>query len=230
MSVSFIVPAHNASDSILDCINGIKIQGSNNEILLICDSCTDNTYDLIESGASDVKIFKVNYLSAAKARNFGAKMAVFQSFIFVDSDVVLGENWLSSFIKARCKADLIIGGAEKSVFVSLSIKNFRPAENFLFIQKNDFISLDGFDESFKKSGGEDVDLVLRALKLNLKVYYQQVNFKHFHRSSFRKSIFRIKANIYNNFKHLDLFISWFWLLRKISGLVFFVVIFKKIKK
>ena len=49
MKILTIVPAHNEESTLDSCINGIRNQTIETDILVVCDNCTDNTEQLAKS-------------------------------------------------------------------------------------------------------------------------------------------------------------------------------------
>ncbi len=228
MDFSFIIPAHNAGATIGSCLESIKSQNCKKEIIVICDSSTDQTFNVAKKYA-DIKVYSVNFCSAAMARNFGAKHSQGDYLVFVDADVVLNGNWIETMSKHLPQYDVLIGGQDKPDEVALNLSNFRPPAHFMLVKKDAFQAVNGYRESFKYSGGEDADLLIRLLKKNFKVFYENVSFEHYETNNFKKSIFRAYANLKMNALHLDIPLCWFWLLRKVSGLVIIVALYKRLK-
>ena len=77
--ISVIVPVHNAQEYLEKCIDSIIRQDyKNTEILLVEDSSEDNSAYMCsqyEKQYDNIKVFSVNFNSAAKSRNYGLKMA-----------------------------------------------------------------------------------------------------------------------------------------------------------
>lgn len=228
MEFSFIIPAHNAELTIESCLNSIRCQNFKKQIILVCDHITDQTLNIAKRFA-DIEIYKVDFRSAAATRNFGAKHAVGNYLVFVDSDVALASNWLEVMSRNLSIYDVVIGGHSSSREVFLNLSSFKPPENFTLIKKSLFFEINGYKESFKLSGGEDSDLLIRILKNKHRVFYEKVSFKHYENNSLKKILFEAYGNFKMNLFNLDVPICWFWLLRKISGIVFFVFIYKYFK-
>ncbi|HOS22627.1 glycosyltransferase, partial [Methanothrix soehngenii] len=49
MKILTIVPAHNEGPTLDSCINGIRNQTIETDILVVCDNCTDKTEQLAQS-------------------------------------------------------------------------------------------------------------------------------------------------------------------------------------
>ena len=98
MKFSIIIPMHNSSKKILDCISSIKNQTYNTfECILIDDGSTDNTIEICEAeinNDSRFNIIKQNNKGVSSARNAGLKNANGDYVIFVDSDDYIHKNLL----------------------------------------------------------------------------------------------------------------------------------------
>ena len=98
--VSVIIPMHNSSKYILECINSVINQTYKNlEIILIDDKSTDDTLKKVSS-IKDKRIklikFKKNE-GAAKARNKGIEEATGDYLCFLDSD----DYWVKDKIRKQ---------------------------------------------------------------------------------------------------------------------------------
>lgn len=229
MDFSFIIPAHNAELTIESCLNSIRYQNFKKQIILVCDHITDQTLNIAKQ-FTDIEVYEVNFRSAAATRNFGARHAINNYLVFVDSDVVLSDNWLELMSRNLSIYDVVIGGHGSPHEIFLNLSSFKPPENFTLIRKDLFFKINGYKKSFKLSGGEDSDLLIRLLKNKHRVFYEKVAFNHYNENSLKKMLFKAYGNLKMNLLHLDVPICWFWLLRKISGAVFFVFIYKYFKR
>ena len=89
--ISVIIPAKNASKYIKESIDSIKKQNIKDlEIIVVCDSCTDNTKSIAES--LGCKVTEVNFSHIGKTRNAGLKLANGEYILYVDSDDVLEDK------------------------------------------------------------------------------------------------------------------------------------------
>ena len=91
--VSVIIPMHNSSKHIGECIDSVLNQTySNIEVIVIDDYSSDNCVDIVESkingkNENRVKIIKLDKnVGAAVARNIGVDMATGELVCFLDSD------------------------------------------------------------------------------------------------------------------------------------------------
>lgn len=103
MKYSFIILTHNSSEHILKCLKSIYNQKCMDfEVLIIDDSSTDNTCELIESQQktyNNLLLFKRPKLGISNQRNFGINNARGEYIIFVDSDDYIEDNSLDKIDK-----------------------------------------------------------------------------------------------------------------------------------
>lgn len=101
MLVSFIIPAYNAADTIVRCLDsiyGLPLKQEDFEVIVIDDASTDNTVEIVEqyvqslnslipSFVNSIQILHQpeNYRQGA-ARNRGVKVAKSEYICFVDAD------------------------------------------------------------------------------------------------------------------------------------------------
>lgn len=115
MLVSFIIPAYNAADTIVRCLDsiyGLSLKREEFEVIIVDDCSTDNTVDVVEVYRQQVygvlcKVYDhftllrqpENHRQGA-ARNRGVKEAKGEFICFVDADDVVTEG----IVKAICSA------------------------------------------------------------------------------------------------------------------------------
>ena len=95
--VSVIVPAHNAADTIVECIESLINQSYRNlEIILCDDRSTDNSYSLIKQHFSDPRIswISADGVGACAARNTGFQHCSGDYIQFLDADDLMARNKL----------------------------------------------------------------------------------------------------------------------------------------
>lgn len=82
---SVILPSHNGADRIRTALNSIKSQTYKNyELIVVCDSCTDNTAEIAYKYTS--KVINVNHGRDGLARNAGLDAANGEWILFIDDD------------------------------------------------------------------------------------------------------------------------------------------------
>jgi GT2 family glycosyltransferase len=89
ISLSVIVPVHNNSRDLKECLSAIKAASlPNTEIIVVDDASTDDTFPTASgSGVRTLRLEKNS--GAAAARNYGARHARGEVLFFVDADVVI---------------------------------------------------------------------------------------------------------------------------------------------
>lgn len=96
MTVSIIIPAYNASKTILSTLNSVKSQTYQDfEIIIVDDGSTDNTVSIIEKFSIEnsylnLTLIKKKNEGVSKARNVALKCAKGNLIAFLDSD----DEWL----------------------------------------------------------------------------------------------------------------------------------------
>lgn len=82
---SIIIPAHNSEEYICRGLNSIRNQSfTDYEIIVVCDSCTDNTAEIAKSYNAIVK--NVQYGQDGLTRNAGLELARGDWILFLDDD------------------------------------------------------------------------------------------------------------------------------------------------
>ena len=109
---SVIVPAHNAEEFLRDCLHSVKMQKfTDYELIVVCDSCTDNTAK-VAIGYAD-RVITTNFGMDGLARNAGIDAAQGEWILFLDHD----DWWMHEFVMTEIRnfilqlkgeADLIV--------------------------------------------------------------------------------------------------------------------------
>lgn len=96
--VALLVPAHNEADSILRTLQCLDAQTSNNfDVLVICDNCTDNTKEIVQShGEYAVHVTEGNEDRKAGALNRGWRQYTqeYELVMTMDADTVLRPDFV----------------------------------------------------------------------------------------------------------------------------------------
>ena len=99
-----IVPAHNESSVIEDCLNSIINQNGVDHIIVPCNGCTDDTVEIVRSKYPSVVCLnieipsKTNAINVAeeKAQELGLSYPIF----YIDADTQLSENTIQHITEA----------------------------------------------------------------------------------------------------------------------------------
>ena len=90
---SVIVPAHNAATFIRKCLLSVKDQDFKDyELIVVCDACTDNTYDIAQAYAD--KTIRTDFGMDGLARNAGIDAADGDWILFLDHD----DWWIHEYV------------------------------------------------------------------------------------------------------------------------------------
>lgn len=90
---SIIIPAYNAEKRLAAAIDSVKIQTCTDyELIVVCDSCEDNTAELARACGAD-KVIEVKNHNDGLSRNSGIEAAVGEYILFMDDD----DHWIHRF-------------------------------------------------------------------------------------------------------------------------------------
>lgn len=117
--ISIIVPVYNASKYLDDCLRSIQNQSYINfEVLCIDDGSEDDSADvIIRYVASDsrFKLYQQKNAGVSAARNLGLKNADGEYISFVDSDDMIGPNYLENLLALSNDDSLAICGYTRDI-------------------------------------------------------------------------------------------------------------------
>ena len=161
--LSFIVPAHNEQLLLGRALDSIQAAALNSglryEVIVVDDASTDRTPEIARD--YDCRLLPVILRQIAAVRNAGAKQAAGEILIFVDADTVLPKETLSAALRAIQNG--AIGGGARLAFdgpTAFWAHAILPACNlvsrwarlapgcFLFVRRNAFFAVGGFDERY----------------------------------------------------------------------------------
>ena len=119
-----IVPAHNESAVIADCLDSIVHQEGVDHVIVACNGCTDNTVDIVREQFPEVHCLdirrpsKVNALNEAeaKAKELGMVFPVF----YIDADTALSQNAVSHITKTLETSPVLLAAPTPIIDTSTS--------------------------------------------------------------------------------------------------------------
>ncbi|MEH2250472.1 glycosyltransferase family 2 protein [Nostoc sp.] len=191
---SVVIPTYNRQPILEKCLCALEMQElskpsavSGYEIVLVDDGSTDGTLDWLAEHKEEfrhVRWFQQDHAGPAAARNLGVKQALGDTIIFIDSDLVVLDNFL------QAHADALVQGQEKlrsdrffTYGAVINTCNFDnpTAEPYkvtdfsaaffatgnVAIPKHWLEKAGFFDTSFQLYGWEDLELGVRLKKLGL---------------------------------------------------------------
>ena len=102
MKISIVIPTYNEEDVIEDCLKSLSAQiKSPHEIILVDDGSTDKTLHVLSKfqiSSFKFKIITQNHQGPGVARNLGAKHAIGEILVFVDSDMTFAPDFLEQLV------------------------------------------------------------------------------------------------------------------------------------
>ena len=97
---SVIIPSYNRAHIIDRAIQGVLNQTFQDfEIIIVDDGSIDNTQEIIKNFSNDLRVKYIyqNNAGVCAARNTGAKDAIGDYLLFLDSDDAVENSWLQDF-------------------------------------------------------------------------------------------------------------------------------------
>ena len=119
MFISVVIPTYNRKPILEKCLRAIEQQQlrgdsvvAGYEVVLVDDGSTDGTLEWLESHSSEfphVRSLFQDHKGPAAARNLGVEQAIGDTIIFIDSDLVVTENFLQSHADALVQGQKHLG-------------------------------------------------------------------------------------------------------------------------
>lgn len=200
--VSIIIPVYNEEKYVNFCLSSLMAQTyKNTEIILVNDGSTDKSLEMIKK--FNVKILNKKHQGPGRARNYGARYAKGEIFVFLDADMRYNKNYVGLLIKPLIENKPIIGTFSKDEYVAnqnniwsncWSINSNLPINRhsplalpdkmniFRAIRKNEFMLVGGFDSA---KGYFDDRTLAEKLKRNAVAAPGAVSY-HFNPESLRE--------------------------------------------
>lgn len=186
LTLSVIIPVLDGADYLRDCLNALKLSQGREHILevIVVDDCSSDGSPAVAEAAGATVLRTPGTMGPAAARNLGAAYASGDLLVFIDSDVCVHPGALARMrerFENEPDLDALIGSYDDEPadagFVS-QYKNLmqhyvhqngrREATTFWSgcgaVRREVFLSVGGFDETYKRPSIEDIDLGYRLLK------------------------------------------------------------------
>jgi len=97
--VSIIIVNYNGGNDLIECIESIENTVTVNfEIILIDNNSNDNSHIKSKKLFPKIKLFKNQENIGLSARNIGIENALGEFVVFLDSDTVVKDNWITNFL------------------------------------------------------------------------------------------------------------------------------------
>lgn len=195
MFISIIIPTYNRLPILEKCLKALEKQKftdykiSNYEIIVVDDGSTDGTLEWLAKNNAQfphVRAFSQEHQGPAAARNLGIKEAKGDIIIFIDSDLVVTENFVTAHANALLEGEKKIGSDrlftygwvintcnfENPTVEPYKITDFSAAyfaTGNVAIARKWLEEVGLFDTRFQLYGWEDLELGVRLKKLGLKL-------------------------------------------------------------
>ena len=194
ISFSIVIPTYNRKPILAKCLLALEKQEFSSEIItdyeviVVDDGSSDETLSWLEENQANlphVKVFCQEHQGPAAARNLGVNQAQGDTIIFIDSDLVVTENFLQAHGHTLVNASQ---QDEEKVFtygLVINTCNFADptsepykitdfsaayfATGNVAIARKWLEKAGLFDTSFQLYGWEDLELGVRLKKLGLKL-------------------------------------------------------------
>ncbi|MFH2021272.1 MAG: glycosyltransferase [archaeon] len=154
--LSVIIPAHNEGKYISKTLKSVISQSFKNfEIIVVADSCTDDTVEIAKKFGC--KIIKSKTKNVGKNRNIGAHNAASDIYVFLDADVTISGNYLQEVYDAARKG--FESGRPyyytesnnffvRNIYLIINLLNIIMYPNTCFATKSCFDGVGGYPEFF----------------------------------------------------------------------------------
>jgi len=162
--VTFITTCKNRLSHIQETLPLLFSEASNEEIIFVDYGCTQGSGNWVSEHYPTVKVLRVNddpEFCLPRARNMGGFLANTPWLFFIDGDIKVRSGFVEWIKKNAIK--------NSYYRASLLENNIRDKETWgsCLCTRNDFISIDGYDEAFRGWGGEDDDFYVRLSQLGI---------------------------------------------------------------
>lgn len=184
------------------CLEGLLKQDIQEpwEIVVVDDgSATDLALIISELNSSGlIQLHRQKNAGPARARNKGVEIAKGKYIAFTDDDCVPLPDWLSIHLKHLEKGVMTGGKTRNGLKGNLYAESSQLLINFLYsffkntpvsfftsnnfaMNRETFLSIGGFDESFPTSAGEDREFCIRYIVSGFKLkYIDDAEILHYH--------------------------------------------------
>lgn len=206
-SVSIVVPAFNAQQTLAHTIQSLLSQDYPGEIevIIVDDGSTDETRRIVQS-FSTAKFIRQSNAGPAAARNRGAADSKGEIILFTDSDCVAHRDWVGKIVDgfnvervgAVCGSYGIANPNKvlaKCIHQEILYRHRVLMNSFprafgsynVGIKRAVFFEVGGFNENYRRASGEDNDLSYKILKSGRRIFFNKSALvDHHHTTQVRK--------------------------------------------
>ena len=193
MNVSIVIPTYNRKPILIKCLHALENQKLNKlidsyEIIVVDDGSTDGTTEWIKENQKNLRhvfLYEQEHGGPALGRNLGVLKSTGDVIIFIDSDLVVVNNFIINHVSKlnkywikKNKKCFTYGSvintsnfqnplSENSKITDISFAYF--ATGNVAISKELLLDVGLFDTSFSLYGWEDLELGERLKKIGVKL-------------------------------------------------------------
>ncbi|MCL2924700.1 MAG: glycosyltransferase [Trichodesmium sp. MAG_R04] len=192
MFFSIIIPTYNRLGILEKCLRALESQTyeqpiTQYEVIVVDDGSTDDTIPWLKANATEfphLQLWPQSHQGPAAARNLGIEVARGNFIIFIDSDLVVKDNFLqahaNTLIKYGEKSNRIFTYGRVINTCNFDFPTLEPykltdfsaaffATGNVAIARHWLVEAGLFDTDFQEYGWEDLELGIRLKKLGLKL-------------------------------------------------------------
>jgi GT2 family glycosyltransferase len=177
VAISVIVPTHDRRRLLERKLRVLEEETVDFEVIVVADDCSDDTEAFLETYAPPYPLRWTTTPGrhVAYARNRGAHMATGRVLLFSDDDVIPRPGWLAAHLAAH-EGRHVVGIGRLVLPPHLPhgataggvIRWFHATGAAVSLSAELFRSVGGYDVSFSRYGGEDVDLAYRLRRAGVR--------------------------------------------------------------
>tara|TARA_B100000686_G_scaffold209267_1_gene216174 strand:- start:85 stop:2769 length:2685 start_codon:yes stop_codon:yes gene_type:complete len=178
--VSVLVCAHNAADTIGECLESLRsLDYPDYEIIVVNDGSSDATGSIARKH-HDVLVIDTDHIGLSAARNLAITHATGTIVAYTDADVRADQEWLTYLIQPFLRSDAVgsggpnvvphddpwvaqcvarAPGSPTHILIDDRLAEHVPGCNMAF-RRDALVAIGGFNESFH-AAGDDVDVCWR---------------------------------------------------------------------
>lgn len=181
-TISVIIPTYNRCTILKKALKALASQTlpfDEYEVILIDDGSTDDTAAMVQSLHVPYTLTyrRQERSGPARARNHGLRLAKGELIVFIDSDIVVTEEFLKAHLDAHTQENLIGHGPvihtdnlDDPTSATMTITDISRAffaTGNVSIRRQHLFDAGLFDEDFVEYGWEDLELGIRLRKRGL---------------------------------------------------------------
>ncbi len=204
---SIIIPTYNRHNLLKECLKGLEQLHSPKEkfeVIVVDDGSAVSLQEIVSSFSKSLRISLVTQRNGgpAKARNHGARLAQGKYLAFTDDDCTPEPTWLTKMARHfeqhprsavggrlvnACAKNFFANASQQLLDFVLDYFNVQTKHTPLLVtsnfavDKNLFLELKGFDETFSAAGGEDREFSERIHSAGYPVFFDpEIAVTHHH--------------------------------------------------